>query len=108
MLYCSLETYESLLDNMAKAKGSAKAKANSKTLEKSKEPMTPSAARKDVLGRIGKPYKKAVSQLLLQYSIYLMALESKEQKKFFKDFLARLEERDKKLEQSDLKVSSAF
>ena len=37
-----------------------------------------------------------------------MTFKSKEQKKFFKDFLTRLEERDKKLEQSDLEVSNIF
>jgi hypothetical protein len=37
-----------------------------------------------------------------------MALEGKKQKKFFRDFLARLEERDKKLEQSDLEVSGVL
>jgi hypothetical protein len=35
-----------------------------------------------------------------------MAFETKVQKKFFRDFLTRLEERDKKLEQRDLAVSS--
>jgi hypothetical protein len=35
-----------------------------------------------------------------------MAIKSRQQKKFFKDFLTRLEERDKKMEQSDLEVSN--
>jgi hypothetical protein len=53
---------------MAGAKSSAKAKT--KTSEKSMKPMTPGEARKNVLGRIGKPSKKAVSQLLLYYRLF--------------------------------------
>jgi len=35
-----------------------------------------------------------------------MNLETKKQKKSFKEFLTRLEERDEKLEQTDLEVSN--
>jgi hypothetical protein len=51
---------------MARTKAKAKANGKRKTPQKSKTPMTPSAARKEVLGRITKPIKKAVSQILLQ------------------------------------------
>jgi len=53
---------------MARTKAKAKAKGNNKrkTPQKPKTPMSPSAAHKKVLGRIGKPIKKAVSQILLQ------------------------------------------
>ncbi len=51
---------------MARVSSNAKAKHNTKTKapEKSKKPMTPVAARKKVLGCIGRPSKKAVSHFL--------------------------------------------
>jgi hypothetical protein len=96
---------------MARTRFRARANAKAKTSEKPKKPvkpMTSSAARKNVLRRISKPSKKAVSQILLYFRLCLTNLETKKQKKFFKEFLTRLEERDEKLEQTDLEVSSTL
>jgi hypothetical protein len=96
---------------MTRIRFRARANAEAKTSEESKKPAKPmasTAARKNVLGRISKPSKKAVSQLLLYCRLCLMNLETKKQKKSFKEFLTRLEERDEKLEQTDLEVSTTF
>jgi hypothetical protein len=58
----------------SRTKAKAKSKAKTKASEKPKELVNPSAARKDVLGRISKPYKNAVSQLLVHYRLCLRYL----------------------------------
>jgi hypothetical protein len=73
-----------------------------------KKPLTHDEARRVVLGRIRKPYKSAVSSPSLRCVIFLMMVKKKEHKKFFKEFLTRLEARDKELEKTDLEVSCAF
>lgn len=86
-----------------------KAKGKGKTPEKSPKlakPKTPGMARKNVLGCISKPPKKSVRLPALSYVLLLTNLEPKSQKTFFKDFLARLEGRDEKLEKSDMEVSN--
>jgi hypothetical protein len=89
---------------MAKATTKGKARVQP---EKPKKLLTSNDASRAVLARIGKPHKKAVSRPSLCYTIFLINVKKKEQKKFFKDFLARLEARDEKLGKTDLQVSSA-
>lgn len=55
----------------SRVKAKAKSMAKTKTNEKPKKSVNPGAARKVVLGCISKPYKNAVSQLLVHYRLCL-------------------------------------
>jgi hypothetical protein len=85
----------------------ARTKARGKP-EKVKKPLASETARHAVLACIKKPYRNAVGKSSHYHTDFLMIVKKKEQKKFFTDFLNRLEAREVELKKTDLAVSKSF